>query len=175
MTAELDIREIRREEYAQLGQLMIDVYSRLDGFPDPVEQPAYYEMLANIGSISEQEDAEVLVAISPERGMLGGVVYFSDMAAYGSGGTATGQKNASGFRLLGVDAKARGAGVGSALSQACIQKARDYGHEQVILHTTQSMKVAWKLYLKLGFKRSKDLDFMQENLPVFGFRLNLDQ
>ena len=49
MTTALKIREIRRGEYKTLGQLMIDVYSRLDGFPSPVEQPEYYEMLASIG------------------------------------------------------------------------------------------------------------------------------
>jgi RimJ/RimL family protein N-acetyltransferase len=33
------------------------------------------------------------------------------------------------------------------------------------------MPVAWRLYEKLGFERSKDLDFSQDGLPVFGFRL----
>jgi hypothetical protein len=35
------------------------------------------------------------------------------------------------------------------------------------------MQIAWSLYERLGFERSKDLDFMQEKLPVFGFRLRL--
>ena len=95
------------------------------------------------------------------------------MARYGSGGTATSVKNASGMRLLGVDPKHRGAGVGSALTQACIQMAGDRGHAQVVLHTTQAMQVAWGLYQRMGFKRSPDLDFMQEDLAVFGFRLRL--
>ena len=170
----LEIREILRDEYELLGQLMVEVYSNLDGFPTQNEQPAYYEMLANIGSFAEQKDTQVLVAISAEREMVGGVVYFGDMARYGSGGTATTEKNASGIRLLGVDPRSRGAGVGKALTNACVQRARDRGHSQVILHTTQSMQVAWHLYQKLGFERSLDLDFTQEELPVFGFRLRLE-
>jgi hypothetical protein len=43
----------------------------------------------------------------------------------------------------------------------------------VILHTTAAMRVAWALYERLGFRRSEDLDFMQGELPVFGFRLRL--
>jgi hypothetical protein len=43
----------------------------------------------------------------------------------------------------------------------------------VIIHTTSAMKVAWGMYARLGFKRSPDLDFMQEALQVFGFRLPL--
>lgn len=175
VTATLEIREILRDEYELLGQLMVNVYSTLDGFPAPSEQPGYYEMLANIGSFNDEKDTKVLVAISAAGELVGGVVYFADMARYGSGGTATSEKNASGIRLLGVDPESRGAGVGKALTNACIQLARDSGHAQVVLHTTQAMQIAWELYVKLGFERSPDLDFTQEELPVFGFRLRLDK
>ena len=40
----------------------------------------------------------------------------------------------------------------------------------MIIHTTNAMKNAWAMYEKIGFKRSEDLDFMQGNLEVFGFR-----
>ena len=174
MTRSLEIREVQRHEYELLGKLMVEVYSGLDGFPTPNEQPDYYEMLANMGSFTEQKDTQVLIALSAEGKLLGGVVYFSDMAGYGSGGTATAEKNASGIRLLGVDPKSRGAGVGKALTNFCIRLASDQGHSQVILHTTQAMQVAWALYRKLGFERSQDLDFLQEELKVFGFRLPLE-
>ncbi len=174
VTASLEIRDVRRDEYELLGQLMVEVYSNLDGFPTQNEQPGYYDMLANIGSFSEQKDTQVLVAISAEKRIVGGVVYFGDMATYGSGGTAPAEKNSSGIRLLAVDPRSRGAGVGKALTNACIQLAKDRGHPQVILHTTQAMQVAWALYQKLAFERSPDLDFAQEELPVFGFRLRLE-
>jgi hypothetical protein len=35
------------------------------------------------------------------------------------------------------------------------------------------MQIAWGLYERLGFVRSKDLDFSQQGLPVYGFRLAL--
>jgi ribosomal protein S18 acetylase RimI-like enzyme len=63
--------------------------------------------------------------------------------------------------------------VGKALTHACIERARERGHAQVILHTTLAMRVAWALYESLGFERSEDLDFRQGDLPVFGFRLRL--
>lgn len=33
------------------------------------------------------------------------------------------------------------------------------------------MMTAWKMYERIGFQRALDLDFMQEELPVYGFRL----
>lgn len=153
---------------------MVDVYSSLEGFPSQLEQPDYYATLINVGRLNEDADTRVLVAVSSAKGLVGGVVYFSDMSRYGSGGTATREKNASGIRLLCVDPESRGMGVGKALTDACIQLAKDHGHSQVILHTTQAMQVAWRMYLKMGFERSADLDFSpQENFTVYGFRLGL--
>ncbi|WP_243303064.1 GNAT family N-acetyltransferase [Geothrix oryzisoli] len=167
------IRDLHPDEFDALGRLMVEVYSGLEGFPTPVDQPGYYDLLAHIGQFTEKKDARVLVAVTAAGELAGGVVYFGDMAEYGSGGIATTIRNASGIRLLGVRPAARGAGVGRALTQACIQLARDRGHAQVILHTTQAMRVAWGLYERLGFTRSEDLDFSQQGLPVFGFRLSL--
>jgi len=129
--------------------------------------------LLGIGEgVLTKPSTKVLVAISSEGHLVGGVVYFGDMAQYGSGGLATIIKGASGIRLLGVDPKYRKSGAGKALASACIQLAQEKNHSQVILHTTQAMRIAWGLYERLGFARSEDLDFSQQGLPVFGFRLN---
>lgn len=173
MSAPPTIRDLRPEESAALGQLLVQAYSQLEGFPTPAEQPGYYAMLADIGSFAAKPGTRVLVAVSAEGDLLGGVVYFGDMAQYGSGGSATSAKNASGIRLLGVDPRYRQSGAGKALTSACIALARQQGHEQVILHTTQAMQVAWGLYERLGFQRSPDLDFSQQGLQVVGFRLRL--
>jgi ribosomal protein S18 acetylase RimI-like enzyme len=173
LTSKIDIREIKQSEYTFLGELMVDVYSKLEGFPSPSEQPDYYKMLGKVGNLNEQEHTTVLVAESSEREIVGGVVYYDDMSKYGSGGTATQEKNASGIRLLCVNPKSRGIGVGKALTNECIRLAKASGNKQVILHTTQAMEIAWSIYLKIGFERSIDLDFSQEGFPIFGFRLML--
>ena len=167
------VRDATLSEFPEIGELMVNVYSQLEGFPTKNEQPNYYKMLANIGSLTENPQTNLLIAISSSGKIGGGVVYFGDMKYYGSGGTATREKNASGFRLLAVDPAIRGQGIGKLLTKACIQMAKDEKQNQMIIHSTKAMQIAWKMYENMGFKRSKDLDFMQGELPVFGFRLLL--
>ena len=52
----LEIREILPSEYQPLGQLMIEVYSKLDGFPSQQQLPGYYKMLAAVGSFNDKKD-----------------------------------------------------------------------------------------------------------------------
>lgn len=167
------VRNVKPNEFDEIGKLMVEVYSQLEGFPKETEQPNYYKMLANIGELTNKPETELLVAASSDNKIAGGVVYFSDMQYYGSGGTATKEQNASGFRLLAVDSLTRGKGIGKLLVNECIQKTKDKKHSQLIIHTTMAMQTAWKMYGNIGFKRSEDLDFMQGELPVFGFRLSL--
>jgi len=165
------IRPARSEEFTIIGELMVTVYSGLPGFPTPAEQPSYYNLLRNVGLLTEKPGVSLLVATTPSDEIAGTVVYVGDIQHYGSGGIATREYNSAGFRLLAVTDAARGKGVGKLLTQACIDKARQQGRSQLILHTTLAMQTAWKMYERLGFSRSEDLDFMQGDLGVYGFRM----
>ena len=169
------IRNAKPDEFRQIGKLMVTVYSALEGFPNVDEQPNYYRMLRSIGDLTNKPGVELIVAVNENENLLGAVVYFADMGQYGSGGSATSEENASGFRLLAVAQEARGAGIGKALSCECIERARRDGNDTLIIHTTKAMQTAWQMYEKLGFERALALDFLQEKLPVYGFRLNLRQ
>jgi GNAT superfamily N-acetyltransferase len=171
---EFTIRNATPDEHSVIGQLMVNVYSQLDGFPTKEEQPNYYHMLLNVGELTDNPETEIIVAVNENNAILGAVVNISDIQYYGSGGTATKEKNAAGFRLLAVHPDSRGQGIGKLLTLECIQRARIKKLKQLIIHTTKAMLPAWRMYEKVGFKRSEDLDFKQGELPVFGFRLNLE-
>jgi GNAT superfamily N-acetyltransferase len=170
---EYTVRTAKTCEFQKIGELMVQVYSQLEGFPKEKEQPEYYNMLSNIGELTKKPETELLVAVSQDEKIVGGVVYFGNMKYYGSGGTATKEKKASGFRLLAVDPSTRGKGIGKLLTNECILKAKKKNKKKIVIHTTKAMQVAWKMYENLGFKRSEDLDFLQGDLPVYGFRLIL--
>lgn len=168
---DFNIRNAEKDEFEAIGALMVDVYSNLDGFPKKEEQPTYYKMLQNVGILTDNPNIELIVAVSQQGEIGGAVVYFKDMKDYGSGGTATQEKNACGFRLLAVNSKFRGLSLGKELTNECINRGMKSSAEQILIHTTKAMKTAWGMYERLGFRRSEDLDFMQGELPVFGFRL----
>lgn len=170
---EFTIQNAKHGQFDEIGKLMVQVYSQLQGFPTAIEQPNYYKMLANIGTLTDNPTTELLIAVTAENTIMGAVVYFSDMQFYGSGGTATKELDASGFRLLAVDPAARAKGIGKLLVNECIRKAKDNKHNQMIIHSTMAMQIAWKMYENMGFRRAEYLDFMQGELPVFGFRLAL--
>lgn len=67
------------------------------------------------------------------------------------------------LRLLLVEPKARGLGLGSRLVQECISFARSAGYRKLILWTNSVLKEARHIYGKAGFKLVK-----QENHHSFG-------
>jgi pimeloyl-ACP methyl ester carboxylesterase/GNAT superfamily N-acetyltransferase len=170
--APLVIREARSDEYEAIGRMMVAVYSSLDGFPSPRTQPEYYELLERIGEQTAKPGAKLLVALEKER-IAGAVVFYADMGAYGSGGTAAAEKDAAGFRFLAADPEARGRGVAKALVEHCIEAARAAGRRRLVIHSTAAMKAARAIYMARGFKSAPDLDFVQGSMPVYGFRLEL--
>lgn len=170
MTISISLRNALVSEHASIGKLMVHAYSSLEGFIKPSDHPGYYEMLKNVGELTNKPGTEILVAVTSDNKLAGAVVYFNDMQYYASGGTATKEKNAAGFRLLAVSDEMRGQGIGKLLTLECIRKAKENKLNQLIIHTTLAMQNAWAMYERIGFKRSEDLDFQQGEMKVFGFR-----
>ena len=66
------------------------------------------------------------------------------------------------IRMLVVDPAFRGKGIGRALSDECIARAKRDGSPIIALHTSPIMSVALPMYLKMGFVKAYDAP------PVFG-------
>ncbi|MFH4965191.1 GNAT family N-acetyltransferase [Gaetbulibacter sp. M235] len=145
------IRNAKPEEFESIGKLMVNVYSQLEGFPKESEFPEYYKKLLHVGDFTKKEHTELIVAISNEKKVVGAVVYFSDLKHYGSPGTITTIKNASAFRLLAVDPEEGGKGIGKLLIYECINRAKKHHHKQLLIHSTEYMKLARSMYERLGF------------------------
>jgi predicted N-acetyltransferase YhbS len=78
-------------------------------------------------------------------------------------------------RLLAVAPEARGQGVGRALLDECIRRARRAGETVLGLHTEDLMEVAVGMYKRRGFVRVPQFDFSPaDGVLVKAYRLRLD-
>jgi len=60
------------------------------------------------------------------------------------------------IRMLVVDPAYRGAGIGRALTEACIDRARRDRSDAIALHTSPIMTVALPMYRRMGFRFARD-------------------
>ena len=96
----------------------------------------------------------VLVASHGGR-VVGTVTFYADAGLEGFGWPA----GCAGLRALGVERSARGAGVGQALVEACLERAREAGAPVLCLHTAEFMTAAVAIYQAAGFRRDPAHDF----------------
>jgi GNAT superfamily N-acetyltransferase len=77
------------------------------------------------------------------------------------------------FRLLAVDPAARGRGIGRALFQACLDRARAAGKRRMALHTTEWMATARAMYERAGFKREPEGDLELPGVTIIAYAADL--
>jgi GNAT superfamily N-acetyltransferase len=63
------------------------------------------------------------------------------------------------FRMLAVTSEARGQGVGAALVQSCIERARSAGCSALALCSLRTMTPAHRIYERMGFARAPERDW----------------
>jgi predicted N-acetyltransferase YhbS len=79
-------------------------------------------------------------------------------------------------RLLAVAPAARGQGVGAALMQECVQRARHSGARALALHATDIKNAAMRLYERMGFQRAPELDFEPApGVTIKGYLLSVEE
>jgi GNAT superfamily N-acetyltransferase len=167
----MEIRDAKPDEFAAAGELVVEAYEVID----PIGLGDYADELRDVAG--RVETADVLVAVDGDGSLLGSVTY---VPGPDSASAEFGEADAAGIRMLAVAPGAQGRGVGKALVEGCLDRARAAGKTQVILHTTDWMTTAHRLYGRLGFERDRSLDWQpgRDELPeafwLRGFRLRFD-
>ena len=118
------IRHVRPDEYGPLGELTVAAYHSVG------HREAYHRQLRDVAR--RAETSCVLVAVGPEGELLGGVTYVRGPDDPYSEELAEGD---AGMRMLAVDPARQRHGVGRALTQACLDRAREAGRRRLVLHT----------------------------------------
>ncbi|HJW22457.1 MAG TPA: GNAT family N-acetyltransferase [Candidatus Limnocylindrales bacterium] len=158
------IREARPEEYAAIGELTMIAYR---GTGEIVE--GYADELLDVAG--RAREVPVLAAIDEATGdLLGTATYVPGPGPYHEGDFGA----AASMRMLAVAPEAQGRGIGRALVEVCIERARAAGRPGLALYTRPVMTAAQRLYESLGFRRVPGLDWQFEPGEwLWAYRLDL--
>lgn len=151
-----------------LQDVLLDAYGE---YEEKLPGEKWFEYKASIlHAIEEAPTSARLVA--ELNGEVVGSVFLFDSAEKAYGHPELGIESPI-LRLLAVSRKARGAGVATELIRASANFARDKGAATLHLHTSDLMDAAIRLYERLGFERAYDKEFMNGDILVKSYRLQL--
>lgn len=105
------------------------------------------------------EPSDIKVLSDPNRKILkkGGAILFAlvDGEVVGTCALIRHGNDVLELAKMGVRPEAQGRGVGTALAEAAIRRARKMGATEIYLHTSPVLRKACRLYRRLGFKKIK--------------------
>jgi ribosomal protein S18 acetylase RimI-like enzyme len=158
----VEIRLAVPAEYDAVGELTVEAYSH-DGFVR-----GQYAMTLRAAA-DRAAKAELWVAADAD-GLLGTVTYCPVGSVY----REIGRDDEGEFRMLGVAGRARGLGIGTALTERCIERSREHGLHRVVLSSATYMTTAHRIYERLGFTRLPDRDWSPiPGVDLYAFALDL--
>lgn len=167
-----EIRKINESECLIFANLLVKVYSNIEGYIDLETEKEYYYLLLNIHDFFIKPGVTIYVAVK-ENIIIGGIVYFLDLNYYSSRKIISDLKDTSGVRFLVVDKYERRTGIAEALMSTCIKKTSEDENKYLILHSSNVMKHAMCLYEKFGFKRFEELFIFEKKLNILGLILDI--
>src|SRR5689334_19831138 len=168
--SQFSIRDARADEREAIRALTLAAYAEFATIMAPSAWAGLREaLLAGL----ESEGAVERIVAERDGALIGSVMLYSPSAnAYGDAVAGTGSPE---LRLLAVAAAARGQGVGTALVEECMRRARQAGAGALGLHTSESLQAAIRMYERMGFVRAPEGDFQPSGAElVMAYRLPLD-
>ncbi|WP_129691471.1 GNAT family N-acetyltransferase [Gottfriedia acidiceleris] len=165
----LIIRESKPNELDKIKKVLIEAYEQYAAILTKEQWENYKNSI--IDATEKSKTKTKLVAIA-DNVLLGACfIYDSAEKAYGLTDLEIDYPI---IRLIGVSPKARGLGIATELIRASCNLSLEWGSDRIVLHTSDMMKSAIRLYEKLGFKRAKQYEFMNGNILVKSYELNIN-
>lgn len=147
----IGIRAAETGEASAIAQLVVDSYAE---FQDRLTAGNWAIMQTNLRrAVLDPGRGQPLVATVD--GALGGFILYFPPGR--SDGVLFPEAWAS-IRLLGVAPAMRGHGLGKALVEECLRRARAEGAQTFGLHTSELMKTARAMYERMGFTVVRELE-----------------
>ena len=149
----MNIRPFQLEDSDQLNQVAVEAFSQFEQ-----HYSDWQSLITAVGKMdSLAESANIFVAEDNGK-IVGGVA----LVPPNDNPNSHFDKSWAAIRMLVVSPNCRGKGIGRALTDACIQAAKQSEVKTIGLHTSPIMEIALAMYQRIGFEKFKSID------PIFG-------
>jgi GNAT superfamily N-acetyltransferase len=169
------IRDARPDERATIAELTLAAYTQYAEVMPRRGWEAYSRDFMQ--TINDRDNPAEFIVAEAGGNLVGSVLLYPAPAADSAEDSPDDSPPREGLpevRLLAVAPAARGQGVGRALMQECLRRARRMVAPALGLHTTDLMQVAMRLYEQMGFERAPETDWSPApNFVVKGYRRGL--
>ena len=159
------LRRARPDDHEAIGDATVAAYEEFT----KAAEVGYVEHLRD--AASRDREAELWVAEDDESGEVLGTV---TLCPVGSPWREIGTDDEAEFRMLAVDPRARGRGVGSALMDLVVRRAQEDGASAIVLSSLAEMTAAHRIYQRRGFERAPERDWSPvPSVHLIAFRKEL--
>jgi len=142
-------RPYRKTDKKQLNRLALEAFAQYQDYY--TDWPAIKKI---IGNMADLENITEIIVVEESGTIIGGVAF----APPSSQPKKDFDSSTASIRMLVVSPSQRNRGIGKKLTMECIDRAKDLGAKKICLHTSPIMKVALSMYLRIGFKKIKDIE-----------------
>lgn len=154
----IHVREARNEELPLIRKQRVEAYRDHTG---SISDEHWQALKKAISSEADKQPGVELLVAEIDSEIVGSVALFPAKTDAYEG--FVDELDYPELRVLAVSSKSRGLGVGSALIEACVQRAKNNGYDAIGLHTGDFMDSAIALYSRHGFERLPEHDFEPAN------------
>jgi GNAT superfamily N-acetyltransferase len=163
----LTIRDADPSEHAAVAELTAVAYGQYEETLGP-----YWEgYLADLLDVERRATQGELVVAELDGELVGCVTFLPKYRNDAIPGGFEG--DSCGVRVLATTPAARGHGVGRALVDECVRRARALGAASLLLHTGSFMEAAVRLYERMGFERVANEGDPELDTRLLTYRLAL--
>jgi len=148
------------DDASAAGKVVQSTYLQLPGYPHDDE---YDETLA---AVAERVAGSAVVVALDGAEIVGCLTYVAD---HTDSAHEFADQEAASFRYFAVSPSAQGSGVGKAMVEWCIARARADGKPRIRIHTLESMPAAQRLYERIGFRRDPATDEVWDGIKGIAY------
>ncbi|WP_400079081.1 GNAT family N-acetyltransferase [Winogradskyella sp. R77965] len=163
----LNYRKANLSDFNKLKSLGIESYSEFSSVLTPKNWKKMNSFLKSDANLLQLIEQSTVFVCEKESDIIG-MIYLVP-----SGNpTEIFHKNWSYIRFLGVNTNFRGHGIGKKLTDLSLKYAKETNEKHIALHTSEFMDSARTIYQKIGFRKTKEIQYLGKRYWIYLLDLN---